>query len=261
MNTKTLLRNDIVLNVTTYIGYLITLFAVISYFIVSLIFAAVIINGSFPAWLAGAENTNRFRNVLEILYFVANVGVFAVAFYAVTFARRQSLEARRQAAEAERTRKIQVYMRIIDMWNSEEIVTSRRILLNLARNRSYTGYSDLCTSHDYIAFFIRQWDRSRNEILLNRSEQAKKALDLLEYVGALCREGELDLVHLFDFLGAKIEQIIGDFMLCYIHLIRKQNRSGSNYANALFLLQQWQRETQVDRKRFSIDGYGFDASD
>lgn len=259
MKLSILLRNETVVAVTTYIGYLIILLAVTSYLLLSLIFSIVVINGSFPTWLVGGENTNHFRNIMEILYFIANLGIFFVAFYAVTFARRQSLEARRQAAEAERTRKIQVYMKIIDMWNSEDIVKSRRILLRLARNHSYNGYRDLCTSDDYIAFFIRQWDRSRDETLLNRSEDAKKVVDLLEYIGVLVREEELDLIHLFDFLGSKIGQIIGDFMLSYICLIRAQYRSGTNYANALFLLEWWKRTGQVRTKQFSIDGYGYSS--
>lgn len=258
MTLNVLLRHDVISAFIKYCGYLIILFAVLSYFLFGLIFAVMIINGSFPTWLAGDAPTNRFRNAMELLYFTANIGVFTVGGYAVYFARKQSLEARKQAAEAERTRKIQVYMRIIDMWNSVEIERSRRTLASIARNHLTLGLADICTTDDFIAYVLRHWDQSELERLRMRSRDCKRVPDFLEYVGSLCRESELEVTQLFDLLGSQIEQVIEDFMLSYICQVRARYRSSTNYANILFLLQHRRLSNgQQLRGQFSIEGYGF----
>jgi hypothetical protein len=258
-----LLRNDVMSAFARYCGYLIILFAVLCYFLFGLIFVVSIINGSFPTWLTGDVPTNRFRNVMELLYFGSNLVVLFVGAYAVHFARQQSHEARRQAAEAERTRKIQVYMRIIDMWNSAEIERSRRALASLARNHLDLDLSAICTPDDFIAYILRYWDASGERRLRLRSQEARRVLDLLEYVGSLCRERELDVTQLFDLLGSQIEQVIEDFMLSHICRVRAHYRSGTNYANILFLLEQRKsaRSGQLLRGQFSIDGYGFSRAE
>lgn len=263
MTLNVLLRDDVMSAFAKYCGYLIILFAVLSYFLFGVIFAISIVNGSFPTWLAGDVPTNHFRNVMELLYFASNLVVLLVGGYAVYFAQRQSHEARRQAAEAERTRKVQVYMRIIDMWNSTEIEKSRRALASLARLHLDLYLSEICTPDDFIAYVLRHWDASGQSSLRLRSQEARRVLDLLEYIGSLCRESELDVNQLFDLLGSQIEQIIEDFMLSHIYQVRARYRSGTNYANILFLLEQRKsaRSGQLLRGQFSIEGYGFSRAE
>jgi hypothetical protein len=92
--------------------------------------------------------------------------------------------------------------------------------------------------------------------LQQRYGEATKILELLEYIGSLCRRGELDTDYIFDFMGSAVQQITEDFLLSHIVTIRRRFGSGSNYANVLYLMEQARAAEQATGNKFRIGGYG-----
>ncbi|HVC63071.1 MAG TPA: hypothetical protein VND19_22255 [Acetobacteraceae bacterium] len=187
------------------------------------------------------------RDFLEIAKLLADASVAAIALYAIKFAKDHAHHARLHAEELEKTRKVQVYMEIITFWNSPPISASREKLLALAREHAKLRYGEFCLCDDYINYkLVRMKAEDYSETV--------RVMEFLEYIGLLCNENQVDKRQIFNFLGSRISQIIETFMLSHISLVRRRNRSSSNYAYALYLVEEAKRAQSAEK--FSVGGYG-----
>ena len=212
---------------------------------------AIIVKIGVPETLDSSKN----KSLLDLSQLLNNFATTAVLFVAIFafFATRGQLK------EAENVRKIQVYMKIIDMWDSDGVANSRKIITALSSEWNKCGLKEICLVDDYINYRLTLMISSKHETDHERYKTAVKVLELFEYIGILVREGEIDRSHIFDFMGSNIIQITETYMLSHIVTTRRRFNVKSNYANVLFLLQEARKAGRVSSvSQFTIDGFGCD---
>lgn len=240
MNAGALLQKDVREAVFGYATYAIVAFAVAAYFLFSLMFTAVIVTDVFPQWLEGARDDNSFRNWLELLYFISNLGLLGVAAYAVRFARHQAIT-------SEHSQLSNVYMQITAQWWEPEFIRSRSLLTVLIREAESTEPGAMPEAVNAFLKQKRVPPTAAPEApggTEARAEPAPSHADYLqimrffEDVGLLCRKEYVRKEDVFDFIAASIQYYISALLPHILFLRRDHFKSQTIYANALWLHQE-----------------------
>ena len=186
--------------------------------------------------------------VFELLSFLGTLSLPFITVLAGAVAYQQL----RESADA---RRIYVYLQIINLWNNNEFANSRSILRNFAHQHKVTGCDFFCQASDYIWLVLSRLSDSRNEADILFMLKAMKILELIEYIGLLCREKHLNIRHINDFLGSQLEQVAEDYMGTFIAYLRLKYQSESAFANILYLMKE-SKTARVAGAKFRISGFG-----
>ena len=140
----------------------------------------------------------------------------------------------RQLGEARNTRLATIYMETTNRWNAPEVVESRKLILDLARDfrsdsRLRGAIPDVGAFIDLVVSCVRSHD-----LYLHRKYVAN--LNFYEDVGGLCWKGYLQEDDIFNSMGGQIINQI-ELLSAYIDSARNKGTetSLSTYANAIYL--------------------------
>jgi hypothetical protein len=184
------------------------------------------ITDPFDDYLAhGPSDNNRLINLLEIFYFIANLLLCIVAIFALTFARRQAIE-------AENTRKASIYLQISALWSSHRTMSSRMYVIGLSDKFGDPSYMDpikkeASSAPDYIKrVLLAEQRRSRIS-----HRQKVFIITFLEDLGLLCEKGYVHELDVFEFISTPIVFQV-DLLIDYI---REFSHDGVTYSRTLSL--------------------------
>jgi hypothetical protein len=180
----------------------------------------------------GGKHVNFLRNALELASFTATTGLLLTALLAVLFTMDQ-------IEEAQNARLADVYMTIVERFNSEEQVKSRKMFYELRRafkqlNPGLTGAEFAAKQAAYVSEAVAQ---------LGETDPMKErdylvSLYFYEDIGILCRKDYVKKDDIFDLFGDHIISIMTD-LLPYIKNARSEYddsvMSDAVYANAAYL--------------------------
>lgn len=180
---------------------------------------------------------NYLRNVLEILsFFATGVLLPGAAIWAGIFARRQADEARKSRETAENIRLSEVYMEIVERWNSRRLFEARKLIFELVDQ-----YNAL--EPEKKALFEAPQHYIRHCLLTvmadDRGKRAKYIilLQFFEDLGLLCYKNYIREDDIFDFIGSPIITQM-EYLQEYIRAVRTAPDGRivkSRYANAIYL--------------------------
>jgi hypothetical protein len=181
------------------------------------------------------DGTNTYKsakNIFELLNLLSGpalVGIAIIAGFVAYF----------QFNEAKRTRTAEVYMRIVEVWNSAENVTTRKLLYDLARE-----FENANQNTNDVQFNLERAAYICDKIAeIGKNDQLKERnylliLYLFEDLGILCRKKYIKKEDMLDFIGEHIITIV-EFHLPYIKKARKEymdeTMGNALYANAVYL--------------------------
>jgi hypothetical protein len=189
-----------------------------------------------------SDSPNYVRNTAELLSFIfsisAAITVPAVAIWAIRFARQQANEATNSRQEAEYARRCSTYMNIVERWHSDNLLASRKKLLDLVHiyrdNRHDINMAMFNNEQEYICHCLSELKNNKN---LMELYSYTILIQFFEDLGLLCYKKYIKQEDIFDFVGSSIETQLG-FYGEYIRKVR-QNQDGtiteSLYANAIYL--------------------------
>jgi hypothetical protein len=191
-------------------------------------------NATVPLWLG-------------VLSWIANIAVAVVAWHAVSFAKTQAHEARRQAHEAVQTRAASLLFEIRRAWDSEDFASSRAAfgqLIAFHQQHATAMPAEFSDSAVYIAAVFMEF-RKNDKAAYTRHT---RMLDELELIGVLCRTRMIDVDHVMEIFGGQVtfyRNRLKRFCLAVQDEGAKEEYAYPRaiYANALWLFD------QVDRYR------------
>jgi len=178
--------------------------------------------------------TNYIRNGLELVYFFTNsiVALFAIIALGTATAQIEHSQLARTAT---------VYSDVMKIWNSEEVVRSRKLLKGLSAtyndNKVELCARGISSPEDYVCCVLFHFRDTRDPILTSYTE----IIDVLEYVGLLCRRGYVEKRDLYEFFAGEIVAFM-DLLRAYLSRVRENAYAAKVYpypdaifANALWL--------------------------
>lgn len=188
---------------------------------------------------------NKFRTFCEVLSFVSTAFLVPVAaFWAISFARKQ-------AAEAERSRLAAVYLEITKRWVDADLAGSRRLLQQAKQKfrntpgQDFSGDAITETLNNDVADYIRYCLTALRGKDLSKFGEYVRILTFYEDLGVLCRQGYVSKDVILDFIGLTIVDIV-DLCALYIRAARRRHSADGTpeeavYANLIWLYREAKR--------------------
>jgi len=179
------------------------------------------------------------RNIVEVVFFVSQIGVAILAAVALQIAKHHADHMAQRTQEAVRARKATVYMEINSRYNSSAVTYSRLRLVYLmelhaqgARAETVAEFVDARLREMYDDAFGKFDETLGGECDYTRT---LKLLSYLEDIGVLVERQYVDAEDVFDFMGGVITMVE---VLLRQHIIWRRQQEGSPalYANALRLM-------------------------
>ncbi|MFN4090947.1 MAG: hypothetical protein ACK4QW_18145, partial [Alphaproteobacteria bacterium] len=171
---------------------------------------------------------NTLRNVIELLYFLANLGLVLVAILALRFARSQADHSRRQNDISTKAAQAAVYMRLVDKIGSSEMVFGGQLRHRIVKRHRLHGNG------------MPLGEFASREIVALAPEQRASFIDFLiflEDIGLLARKRYLSMDDVFHL----IEGPLNDFREVFLDHMEGM-RTGSHQQrmcdNAIWLLKE-----------------------
>jgi hypothetical protein len=233
-------RNDVEWNAAIFIVLILFYILILACFLASILDA-----GNFLREVGA----NKFRTFFEILSFVSTAFLVpGAAFWAISFARKQ-------AAEAERSRLASVYLELTKRWVDADLTSSRRLLqqakqkFRTARNQDFSGQVITDTVNDDLASYIGYCLVKLRGSDLSKFGEYVKILTFFEDLGVLCRQGYVSEDVILDFIGLTVIEIV-ELTADYIRTSRRRHSSDGKvdeavYANLIWLYREAKKFEQV----------------
>jgi hypothetical protein len=202
-----------------------------------------------PTALEGAgtpSQVNYIRNGLELIYFFTNSIVALFAFVALGTATGQ-------IEHAHLARTATIYADVMKMWESESVLRSRNLLKNLSvvynDNRPDLNLRGIMSPQAYVSSVLFHL-RSRKDPVL---DDYTALIDVLEYVGLLCRRGYVEKRDLYDFFAGELKVFL-ELLQDYFAGVRQHVRATGAYVypDAIFANATWLREEMDEFIPFSF---------
>jgi hypothetical protein len=190
-------------------------------------------------------HANLLRNGLELTSFAATTGLLVTALLAVLF----TLD---QIEEAQNARLADVYMTIVERFNSQEQVNSRKLFYEL--RKSFKQLNPALAGDEFAAkqaLYVSQALADLGTTDPMKEREYLVALYLFEDLGILCRKNYVKKDDIFDLFGDHVISIMTD-LLPYVKRARDdyedQALADAVYANAAYLFAE---ATQHSLKSFT----------
>jgi len=193
-------------------------------------------------FLAGVIGSRApIRNFFELMGFIATCAMPLVTLLALRLAREQSSLLIHQNAGAVQARSATIYSELLELWQKDEMVRSRRLIGGLAefydKHRADPAMQDIDGAPDYIKRVLLHFRQTNEQALRDHTA----VIELLEYAGVLCRQNYGVKHDIYEFFAGNITLMmkrLKPYMLAVreeIHDRGLYDHHRAVFANALWL--------------------------